>query len=96
MTRKPLGADIVGVPFWVSVTVWPATVSCMVRAVAWPFAVTCSITVPLPVPLPPLVIETQFTFGLSAAVQVQPVWDETLMFTVPPDVPTLGVNGETV
>jgi hypothetical protein len=98
MTRSPFGDPSVGgdVPVSVSVTVRPAMLSRMVREVVWLFEETCSRTVPLPVPLEPLVIETQLTFGLSAAVQAQPLCAETEIVTAPPAAPMLGVIGDTV
>jgi hypothetical protein len=97
MTRNPFGeVSVCAVPFCVSVTVRPPTVSLIVRAVAWPFAVTLNRTVPLPLPLAPLVIDTQLTFGLSAEVQLHPLCDDTEIVTAPPDAPTAGVSGEIV
>jgi hypothetical protein len=97
MTRSPLGDVSVGAgPFCVSVTIRPPMVNRIVRAPGWLFAVTCSLTVPLPLPLAPLVIDTQFTFGLSAAVQEQPLCDVTVMVSAPPAAAAVGVRGETV
>jgi hypothetical protein len=97
MTRTPLGRLNVGAaPLCVRVTVRPPIVSVIVRAVVCPFAVTCTVTVPLPVPLVPLVIETQLTLGLSAAVHVQPLCDVTEIVSAPPAAAMVGVSGETV
>ena len=64
-------------PAWVTVTVWPATVSVPTRCVALPFAVALNTTEPLPVPLAPLVTDSQPVLLLTP-VQAQPVGDVTV------------------
>jgi hypothetical protein len=58
-------------PAWVTVTVWPATVSDPTRCVALPFAVALNATEPLPLPLAPLVTVSQPVL-LLMPVQAQP------------------------
>ncbi len=58
------------VPSCVTVTVWPATVSVPVRSVDDGFAAALKVTVPLPLPLAPLLIVSQA--ALLVAVQVHP------------------------
>ena len=64
-------------PLWVTVTVWPATVSVPVRWDVEVFAVALNVTVPLPLPLaPPLMVSHA---ALLVAVHVQPVAAVTLV-----------------
>ena len=55
---------------WVTVKVWPAIVAVALRDEAAVFAPTLNVTVPLPLPLAPLV--TVIHGALLAAVQAQP------------------------
>jgi hypothetical protein len=67
---------------WVTVNVWPATVSVPVRAVPV-FAATFAATAPLPLPLAPAAIETKG--ALLVAVQPQAPAADTETVAVPPD-----------
>ena len=59
-----------GAPFWVTVTVWPATVRLPVRSLVALLAVALNVTVPLPDPLePPLILSQP---ALLVAVQPHP------------------------
>ncbi len=78
----PGGVTVVGetvkvqVPCWITVTVWPATVSVPVRDEVPVFAAMEKATVPLPLPLTPDVMLSQV--ALLVAVQLQPVVVVTL------------------
>jgi hypothetical protein len=79
----------------VTVTVWPATVSVAERDVVAVLASAVYVTVPLPVPLAPLVIVSHETD--SVAVHVQPLVVVTVTFAVPPLADNeVGLSGETV
>jgi hypothetical protein len=69
----------------VTVNVWPAIVSVPVRA-APPFGLTLNVTVPFPVPEPPVTIAIQFAF--EAAVQAHEPSVVTATLPVPPDAAT--------
>jgi hypothetical protein len=64
-----------GVPAWVTVNVWPATVSVPVRDAVDVLAATTKPTTPFPLPDAPLPIVIQET--LLVAVQAQPLADVT-------------------
>ena len=71
-----------GAPACVTVKVLPAIVSVPVRALVVGFAVTLYVTVPLPLPLLPALIEIQD--ALLLAVQAQPVVAVTVTVPLPP------------
>jgi hypothetical protein len=63
--------NVQGAPAWVTVKVWPATVSVPVRDEVDVLAATVNATVPLPLPEAPLV--TVIHAALLVAVQAQPL-----------------------
>jgi hypothetical protein len=80
---------------WLTVKVWPAIVSVPCRVCVTPFAAAANVTVPLPLPLAPVLTLSQAGV-LVAAVQAQPVGAVTLAEPLPPLAPTDVVNGDTV
>jgi hypothetical protein len=82
-----------GTPACVMVTVRPAAVNVVLRAVVDMFAVAVNDTVPLPDPLAPLVMLSQLT--LSEAVQAQPLAAVTEMLALPPAAARLWLVGAT-
>ena len=74
-------AKVQGTPAWVTVTVWPATVSVPVRAAVPVFAAIEKVTLPFPLPLAPDVIVSQAS--LLVAVQLQPAAVVTLLPLAP-------------
>jgi hypothetical protein len=87
MARAAYGAD------WVTVTVWPATVSVPVRAGPLLAAIE-TVTLPFPVPLLPAVMVMNDALLVAVHVDVQLV--VTLITPVPPLASTLALVGETV
>ena len=83
-----------GAAAWLMVTVVPAIVIVPVRAVKATFAVTEYVTVPLPVPVLPLV--TVMNESLLAADHEQPVCVVTVSLPVPAALLKLLLVGETV
>ena len=80
-------------PFWVTVTVWPATVSVPVRCEVEVLAVALKVTVPLPDPLaPPLMVSHA---ALLVAVHVHPVAAVTLVVDDPAAEVSAAEVGET-
>src|SRR5262245_50662678 len=77
---------------WLTVTVWPATVSVPVRVPL--AAATLNVTAPLPVPLAPDV--TVMKSDWLAAVQAHEASVVTLTVNVPPPVGALTDVGDTV
>lgn len=83
-----------GAPAWVTVTVWPATVSVPVRGELAVFAAMENATPPLPLPVAPDVIVSHA--ALLAAVQVQPASVVTVLLLEVAAAPGLSEVGETV
>ena len=80
-------------PLWVTVTVWPATVSVPTRCDVDVLAVALKVTVPLPLPLaPPLMVSHP---ALLVAVQVQPVAAVTVVVDDPAADVSVREVGET-
>ena len=71
----------------VTSNVCPATVSVPLRGVVLAFVLALKFTVPLPLPLDPLVIVSQEE-ALLVAVQLQPPGAVTSVAPVPPDDPS--------
>jgi hypothetical protein len=69
-------------PDWVTVKVRPATVSVALRCAVAVVAATANVTMPLPAPVAPVLIDSQV--ALLAAVQAQPAPADTAMLPVPP------------
>jgi hypothetical protein len=82
MIRRPLGAEGATGANWVTVTVWPPTVTVALRDDADVLAVAVTVTVPLPEPLPPLVIVSHV--ALLVAVHEHPVATVTVTVPLPP------------
>jgi hypothetical protein len=82
-----------GAPAWVTETVWPATMRIPVRGEAAVFGSIENATVPLPIPLTPVVIVSQES--LLVAVQLQPAAVVTLALVAPPFAAVLTAIGET-
>ena len=80
-----------GAAAWVTVKVWPAIVAVALRDEAAVFAPTLNVTVPLPLPLAPLV--TVSHPALLAAVQAQPVLAVTATLAVSPAASALAIAG---
>ena len=83
-----------GAPAWVTVTVWPATVSVPVRGDVAVLAAMENATPPLPLPLAPDVMVIQE--ALLVAVQLQPAGAVTLALLELAAAPGLSAVGETV
>ena len=81
-------------PAWLIVNVWPAIVIVPLRPAVAVFAATLYATVPLPLPLLPLVIEIHE--ALLAAVHPQPVPAETATLPVVLDCEIERLAGEIV
>ena len=69
-------------PAWVTVNVWPATVSVAVRALSSVLAAALNATAPAPLPAAPDVTVSQA--ALLVAVQAQPAGAVTVTEPVPP------------
>ena len=69
-------------PAWVTVTVWPATVTVALRDEAAVFAVAVTLTLPSPDPLAPLVTVSQL--ALLVAVHVHPAGAINVTAALPP------------
>ena len=80
-------------PFWMTVTVWPATVSVPLRWAVDVLAVAPNATVPFPDPLAPLLIVSQA--ALLTAVQLQPVGALTAVEEEPAAGPNVAEVGDT-
>ena len=91
--RRLLGADGGGTD-WVTVTVWPPTVTVALRDAVDVLAVAVTVTEPLPDPLPPLVMVSHV--ALLVAVHVQPLVTVTVIVPVPPPAAILCVAGDRV
>ena len=81
------------IPLWVTVTGWPATVSVPTRCDVEVFAVALKVTVPLPLPLAPLLMVSHP--ALLVAVHVQPVAAVTLVVDDPAAEVSVRDVGET-
>ena len=81
------------IPFWVTVTVWPATVSVPLRCAVAVFADASKVTAPLPEPLAPLLMVSQA--ALLTAVQPQPPGAVTPVVEEPADEVSVAVVGDT-
>jgi hypothetical protein len=82
VNRRLFGAEGATAPNWVTVTVWPPTVTVALREDVVVLAVAVTVTVPLPDPLAPLAIDSHDE--LSVAVHVQPVATVTVTMLLPP------------
>ena len=82
-----------GAPACVTAMIWPPTVSVPLRGVEDVFAVAAAVTLPVPLPLAPLLIVSQGT--LEAAVQAQPVPAVTVALRLPPAAATDRLAGAT-
>ena len=84
--ETPVGASVTShVPTWLTLTVFPATVSDPVRAAVVALAATWKVTAPLPDVLGPAPVVTEIHVGeLLAAVQEQPAGIVTDTLRVPP------------
>ena len=80
-------------PACVTVTAVPATVNVPVRDEVDVFAAAAKVVLPEPLPVAPLLIESQA--ALLVADQVQPVVVVTAEVCEPPDAPMLAVVGDT-
>jgi len=79
---------------WLTVNVRPPIVIVPLRAVVFGFADALNATVPLPLPLAPLVTVSQDVLLLTP-VQAQPLGAVTLVDPVPPPAATDRLVGET-
>jgi hypothetical protein len=97
-TETPVGASVTSqVPAWLTLTVFPATVSDPVRAAAVALAATWKVTAPLPEVLGPAPLVTEIHAGeLLAAVQEQPAGIVTDTLRVPPELSNDSVVDDTV
>jgi hypothetical protein len=81
-------------PLWVTVRVWPATVSVPTRCVVAVFAATLKVTVAPTVPLAPLVIVNQGALLVAAQLQLLPLVTMTSVLELPPAAPMVRAVGE--